>query len=130
MDMPTRPSAAMARARVGIIRRETHGETLRLPTISHGNRAERIKALAAHHAEEEIHRPIRGAAGPEATPDAAPVGRMAHRAIVIQMSSPTTTGSAIRRRDCASSHAHAFSEDTVPAVKAWAGASTVSPCGT
>ena len=109
-DMRTRHLATMARARVGIIRHETHGEPRKVPTISRGNGAERIKPMVAHHAAEEIHRPIPGAAGPETTPGAAPAGRMARPAVIIQMNRPTTTGSAIRRRASGSSHAHAFSE--------------------
>lgn len=113
--MPTRHLAAMARARVRIILHEILGETRKVPTISLGNHAAQIKVMVARHAVEDIHRPIPGAADLEATPDAAPAGRMARPAIVIQMNRPTATGSAIRHRASASSYAHALSEAAVPA---------------
>ena len=115
-DMQTRHLATMARARVGIIRHEIPGETRKVPTISRGNHAAQIKVMVALHAVEDILRPIPGAAGLEANPGAAPAGRMARPAIVIQMNHPTTTGSAIRRRASASSHTHTFSEADNPAV--------------
>ena len=114
MDMPTRPSAAMARARVGIIRHEIPGEARKVPTISRGDHMAQIKVMVALHAVEVILRPIHGAGGLEATPGAAPAGRMARPVIVIQMNHPTANGSAIHRRTSVSLHTHALSEAAVP----------------
>jgi len=106
----------MAQARVGTIRHEILGETRKVLTISRGNHMARIKVLVALHAVEDILRPIPGAAGLEATPDAAPAGRVERPATVIQMNHPTANGSAIHRRASASSHTHTLSEAAVPAV--------------
>jgi hypothetical protein len=100
---------------VGTIRHEIPGEAQKVPTISRGDHAVRIKVMVALHAVEDILHPIPGAVDLEATPGAGPRGRMARHAIVIQMNHPTTTGSAIRRRASASWNAHALSEAAVPA---------------